>query len=199
MIELLCARRLERMHLAALRIDARHDVLDDAILAGRIHALQHDQHRPVVVGIEPFLQLGEALGVLASIALASSLSRSRPPVSAGSNEARRKPSGLSMRKRLMGWRGLHVHAPGMPEERGDERRHHRIEIGGAAHDPDIRELRLRLARQIGEDARRAGRQRSPARAAASSAQCAAPPAPWSSPAPLRSRPRRARSPRRPRA
>jgi hypothetical protein len=41
MIELLGVWRLERVHLAALRIDAAHDVLDDAILAGRIHGLQH--------------------------------------------------------------------------------------------------------------------------------------------------------------
>ena len=37
-IELLGARRLERMHLAALRIEPAHHVLDDAVLAGGVHA-----------------------------------------------------------------------------------------------------------------------------------------------------------------
>src|SRR5262249_22277651 len=64
MIELLRARRLERVHLAALRIDARHRVLDDAVLAGGIHPLQHDQQRPAVVGIEALLQAAEALDVV---------------------------------------------------------------------------------------------------------------------------------------
>ena len=48
-VELLGARRLEGMHLAALRIDARHHVLDDAVLAGRIHRLEDHQHRPAVL------------------------------------------------------------------------------------------------------------------------------------------------------
>ena len=43
-VELLGARRLERMHLAALRIDAGHHVLDDAVLAGRVHPLEHQEH-----------------------------------------------------------------------------------------------------------------------------------------------------------
>ena len=62
-VEFLRARRLERMHLAALRIDAGHHVLDDAVLAGRIHRLEHDQHRPAVLRVEPLLQIGEALDV----------------------------------------------------------------------------------------------------------------------------------------
>ena len=63
-VELVRARRLERMHLAALRIDAGHHVLDDAVLAGGVHALQHDQHRPLVVRVEPLLQFGEPLDVV---------------------------------------------------------------------------------------------------------------------------------------
>ena len=63
-VELLGARRLERMHLAALRIDAAHHVLDDAVLAGRVHAPAAHQHRPAVVGVEPLLQFGEPLDVL---------------------------------------------------------------------------------------------------------------------------------------
>src|SRR5262249_20575537 len=41
MIELFGARLLEGMDLAALRIDARHHVLDRAVLAGRIHRLKY--------------------------------------------------------------------------------------------------------------------------------------------------------------
>ena len=59
MLQLLLARRLERVDLAALRIDARHHVLDDAVLAGGIHALQHDEHRPAVLRVKPLLQPGE--------------------------------------------------------------------------------------------------------------------------------------------
>ena len=62
--EFLVARRLERVHIAALRVEARHDVVDDAVLAGGIHPLQHDEQRPAAVGIEALLQLGETLDVV---------------------------------------------------------------------------------------------------------------------------------------
>src|SRR5262249_18441052 len=52
---------LEREHLAALRIDARHDVLDGAVLAGRIHRLKDEQQRPAVLGVEHVLLFGEPL------------------------------------------------------------------------------------------------------------------------------------------
>ena len=58
-IELFRGRRLERGDLAALRVDAGHDVLDGAVLAGRVHRLEHQQHRPAVLRIEHVLQLGE--------------------------------------------------------------------------------------------------------------------------------------------
>ena len=64
-LQLFFARRLERMHLAALRIDAGHHVLDDAVLARGIHALQHDQHRPLALGVQHLLlfrEPREALG-----------------------------------------------------------------------------------------------------------------------------------------
>jgi hypothetical protein len=41
--KLLDARRLEGVGGAALRIDARHHGLDDAVLAGGIHARSKDQ------------------------------------------------------------------------------------------------------------------------------------------------------------
>ena len=31
-------------------------MLDDAVLAGRVHALQHDQNRPAAIGVKPLLQ-----------------------------------------------------------------------------------------------------------------------------------------------
>src|ERR1041385_3178572 len=62
-IELFGARRLERIDVAALRIDAGHHMLDGAILAGGIHCLEDDQERPAILRVEPLLQLGEALDV----------------------------------------------------------------------------------------------------------------------------------------
>ena len=53
---------LERDDLAALRIDARHDVLDRAVLAGRVHGLENEQQRPAILGVEHILLLREPLG-----------------------------------------------------------------------------------------------------------------------------------------
>src|SRR5262245_45090585 len=61
MIELFVGRRLERVDLTALRVDAGQDVLDRAVLARRIHGLKDEQHRPAVLGVEHVLQLGERL------------------------------------------------------------------------------------------------------------------------------------------
>jgi hypothetical protein len=36
----------------------------DAVLAGRVHALQHDQNRPMPLRIEPPLQIGKPLHVI---------------------------------------------------------------------------------------------------------------------------------------
>src|SRR5687768_16059554 len=44
-IELLAAWRFEGLNLTALRIDAGHDMLNDAVLACRIHRLKDNQHR----------------------------------------------------------------------------------------------------------------------------------------------------------
>ena len=49
------------MHLAALRIDAGHHVLDGAVLAGRVHRLEDRQHRPAILRVERLLQFGEPL------------------------------------------------------------------------------------------------------------------------------------------
>ncbi len=45
----------EAENLAALRIDAGHDVLDGAVLAGGVHRLKNQQQRTVVVGVEQTL------------------------------------------------------------------------------------------------------------------------------------------------
>ena len=58
-VELLGGRRLERDHLAALRIDARHDVLDRAVLARGVHRLEDEQHRPAILRVELVLQRRE--------------------------------------------------------------------------------------------------------------------------------------------
>ena len=49
------------MHLAALRIDARHHVLDRAVLAGGVHRLEDREHRPAVLRVELLLQLRQPL------------------------------------------------------------------------------------------------------------------------------------------
>ena len=52
------------MDVAALRIDAGHHVLDGAVLAGGIHRLEDQQHRPAILRVEPLLQAGHALAAL---------------------------------------------------------------------------------------------------------------------------------------
>ena len=63
-VELLGRRLLEAEDLAALGVDPGHDVLDRAVLAGRVHRLEDDQHRVAVVGVEQVLGLGQVREVL---------------------------------------------------------------------------------------------------------------------------------------
>ncbi len=58
-IELLVAGRFERKNLAALRIDAGHDVLDDAVLAGGVERLKNQKDGPAVLRVELFLEAAE--------------------------------------------------------------------------------------------------------------------------------------------
>src|SRR6266478_2315323 len=51
------------MDLAALRVDARKYRLDGTVLAGRIHALQDQQHRPAVLRVKFFLKIAQAFSV----------------------------------------------------------------------------------------------------------------------------------------
>ena len=48
--------------MASLRIDARHDVLDRAVFAGRVHRLEDEQQGPAVLCIEHVLLFGEPRG-----------------------------------------------------------------------------------------------------------------------------------------
>jgi hypothetical protein len=58
------ARVAEAEHPATLRVYPAHDVLDDPVLAGRVHRLEDEQHGVSVVGVEPALQLVHRLAVL---------------------------------------------------------------------------------------------------------------------------------------
>ena len=60
-IEILARRPLERRHLAALRIHARHHVLDRPVLSRRIHRLEDEQHRPAILRVKHVLQFRERL------------------------------------------------------------------------------------------------------------------------------------------
>ena len=63
MRQFLGAGMLEAEHLAALRIDAGHDVLDRAVLARRVHRLKNQQQRIAVVRVEQILPLAQVLDV----------------------------------------------------------------------------------------------------------------------------------------
>ena len=60
MLQFQFRRGLKGVHLAALRIDSRHHVLDGAIFSSRIHGLKDQKNRPAVLGIELILQLRRA-------------------------------------------------------------------------------------------------------------------------------------------
>src|SRR5579871_37205 len=60
MLELKVRGCLERKNLAALRIDTAHYVFDRAVLAGRIHRLKNEEHRPPILGIKLVLEFCHA-------------------------------------------------------------------------------------------------------------------------------------------
>jgi hypothetical protein len=51
------------MNGAALRIQLGHHMLDDSVLARCVDPLQDDEQRPAILGVEPFLEFAETLGV----------------------------------------------------------------------------------------------------------------------------------------
>ena len=59
-LQFLGARVLEAEDLAALRIDAGHDVPDRAVLAGRVHRLEDQQHGMAVRCVQALLQLADS-------------------------------------------------------------------------------------------------------------------------------------------
>ena len=59
MLELLRGRSLEGDHLAALRVHAGHHVLDRAVLAAAVHALEDHEHRVATGGVEQSLLRAE--------------------------------------------------------------------------------------------------------------------------------------------
>jgi len=63
-LEFLRAGMLEAEHLAALRIDAGHHVLDRAILSGRVHRLKDHQHGEAVGCVEQLLQRAQPRDML---------------------------------------------------------------------------------------------------------------------------------------
>ncbi len=60
-VELFRARMFEAENFAALRIDPRHDVLDRAVFAGRVHRLEDEEEGVAIVGIKQALQLAQFL------------------------------------------------------------------------------------------------------------------------------------------
>ena len=65
-LQILGAGLFEAENLAALRIDAGHDVLDGAVLAGGVHRLKNQQQRITVVGVEQALLLAQFPDVFVS-------------------------------------------------------------------------------------------------------------------------------------
>src|SRR6266496_3056172 len=51
---------LEGIHLAALRVDPRHHVLDRAVFPSGIHGLEDEQHRPAILRVQHVLQLSQS-------------------------------------------------------------------------------------------------------------------------------------------
>jgi len=59
----------EAENLAALRIHPRHDVFDDAILAGGVHCLQNQEQSVAVMSVQKPLQSIELFDVMGQDAL----------------------------------------------------------------------------------------------------------------------------------
>ncbi len=60
-VEFLSARGLEGMNVAALRIEAGHDVFYDAVFSSGIHRLQDDEQRPAILRVKLFLHAAQQL------------------------------------------------------------------------------------------------------------------------------------------
>src|SRR5450759_5267571 len=69
MIQFLRGWSLEAVHLRALRVQPRHDMLDQAVLAGRVHGLQDDQQRALILRVQLILVLPQVRNTLLQLAL----------------------------------------------------------------------------------------------------------------------------------
>ena len=56
-----CSGLLEAENLASLRVDSGHNMPDDAVLAGRVHALKNQQERVTVGCVMKLLKCAEFL------------------------------------------------------------------------------------------------------------------------------------------
>ena len=61
MRQLLAGRLLEGVDAHAGRVGAAQDVLDGAVLAGGVDALEHDEQRALLLRVQPLLQAGDLL------------------------------------------------------------------------------------------------------------------------------------------
>ena len=71
--ELGLGRLLEAGDGGALRVHRGHHVPDGAVLAGGVDALEHDEQRVLLLGVEPVLQLGQARDLLGELGLGALL------------------------------------------------------------------------------------------------------------------------------
>ena len=158
--KLLLVRLLERVHLAALRIEAAHHMLDDAVLAGRVHRLKHDQNRPVVSRIKSLLQILETLDAFLEKILRMVLREAERFVRIGVGDT--ELVGLVDPKAFGDVGEIHEAEPSRrsrpqrAQEHGGKIGNSGIDILAAAQHPDVGELRQSFAAQMGE---RLGAQR----------------------------------------
>src|ERR1041384_1299748 len=155
-IELLMARRLEGMHLTALRVDAGHHVLDCAVLAGGVHRLEDRQHRPPVLRVELLLQGSEALHAVREHCLGFALVDIEAAGVGGVIVGEPEFVRLVDAETAQGFGERHNRIPrrwrqsGKPlghaalEKCRDKRRHRRPQITQPTNDVDVRKLRLLL-------------------------------------------------------
>src|SRR5260370_9739905 len=83
-VTLLLGRRgLERRDQHTLWVEVAHDVGDGAVLAARVHALQHDEQRPLVLRVKALVPLEQDVLVLFDVALGSALAALQPRMALG--------------------------------------------------------------------------------------------------------------------
>ena len=81
-------RRLERLDVAALRIQTGEHAPDRAVLARRVEALQHEQHRAGALGVEAPLQHAQPIGEPGQLLLGLALFDAEPVVGRPAREIR---------------------------------------------------------------------------------------------------------------